>query len=292
MSRLSVSDHARDSEGLTYVYAVASRRARGVSVGINLNPNNACNWRCAYCQVPNLTRGKGPPIDLVRLRAELDQVLSEIVQGDFLARAAPEGMRRLNDLAFSGNGEPTSSPDFAAALEVAGEALSAAGLRPDGGPAELEGQPVKVVLITNGSLLDLPRVQAGVRRLAELGGEVWFKLDRATKAGLREVNDVAMDPADHLGRLARCAELCPTWVQTCAFARAGLPPSQDERAAYLAALRDLREAGAPLRGVLLYGLARESHQPEAPLLQALPLAWLEALGAELRALGYEVRVSE
>jgi wyosine [tRNA(Phe)-imidazoG37] synthetase (radical SAM superfamily) len=55
--RLTVADHDRGSAGLTYVYPVVSRRAGGVSVGINLNVNNACNWRCIYCQVPGLTRG-------------------------------------------------------------------------------------------------------------------------------------------------------------------------------------------------------------------------------------------
>jgi hypothetical protein len=66
MSRilLKTEDHSRDSAGMRYVYPVVSRRAGGVSVGINLNPNNACNWRCIYCQVPGLTRGGPPPIDL------------------------------------------------------------------------------------------------------------------------------------------------------------------------------------------------------------------------------------
>ena len=43
---LAINDHRRDSAGLRYVYPVISRRAGGVSVGINLNPNNACNWAC------------------------------------------------------------------------------------------------------------------------------------------------------------------------------------------------------------------------------------------------------
>ena len=55
--RLTSKVHDRDVAGLTYVYPVVSRRAGGVSVGINLSPNNACNWRCVYCQVPNLQRG-------------------------------------------------------------------------------------------------------------------------------------------------------------------------------------------------------------------------------------------
>ena len=59
---LNVSDHSRDSAGLKYIYPVVSRRAGGVSLGINLNVNNACNWRCVYCQVPGLTRGGPPPV--------------------------------------------------------------------------------------------------------------------------------------------------------------------------------------------------------------------------------------
>ena len=87
--RLTVTDHDRDAQGLTYVYAVISRRAGGVSVGINLNPNNACNWRCVYCQVPDLQRGVGPPIDLDQLEQELGGLLDDILTGDFLERSAP-----------------------------------------------------------------------------------------------------------------------------------------------------------------------------------------------------------
>jgi len=61
---LSETNHDRDSAALRYVYPVISRRAGSVSVGINLNPNNACNWHCIYCQVPNLVRGAAPNIDL------------------------------------------------------------------------------------------------------------------------------------------------------------------------------------------------------------------------------------
>jgi len=42
--QLTIHNHNRDSAGYAYVYPVVSRRAGGVSVGINLNPNNACNW--------------------------------------------------------------------------------------------------------------------------------------------------------------------------------------------------------------------------------------------------------
>ena len=102
---LSVNDHNRDVTGMTYVYPVVSRRAGGVSIGINLNPNNACNWACVYCQVPGLTRGGPPPVQLALLEAELRRFLREVTEGDFMVRYVPEEARRLVDVAFSGNGE-------------------------------------------------------------------------------------------------------------------------------------------------------------------------------------------
>ncbi|HMR77472.1 MAG TPA: hypothetical protein PKD61_20330, partial [Polyangiaceae bacterium] len=90
---LSVVDHDRNSVELTYVYPVVSRRAGGVSIGVNLNPNNACNWRCVYCQVPNLTRGNGPQLDLGLLERELNGLLEDIQHGDFMQRRVPEGAR-------------------------------------------------------------------------------------------------------------------------------------------------------------------------------------------------------
>src|SRR5262245_10583857 len=107
--RLSTRDHDRDSAGLLYVYPVVSRRAGGVSVGINLNPNDACNWRCIYCQVPGLVAGAAPEIDLERLERELDEFLEGLLRGGWMEQHVPEGARVLKDVAFSGNGEPTTS---------------------------------------------------------------------------------------------------------------------------------------------------------------------------------------
>ena len=279
--RLSTRVHDRDSAGLTYVYPVVSRRARGVSVGINLNPNNACNWRCVYCQVPGLTYGKGPPIDLERLDSELRAMLAALLEGDYMERHVPEGSRRLNDVALSGNGEPTSSPQFAEVIELVGRVLA---------DFALVGR-IQLVLITNGSLVSKPAVQRGLARMAELGGEVWYKLDSATAGGQAALNDSRAGPERALEGLRTAARLCPTWFQTCGLARGGEPPSQAEQDAYLDCLAELAAEGLPLRGVLLYGLARTSHQPEAPELAALPAAWLEEYARRIEARGLPVRVS-
>ena len=96
MAELTTTDHRRDRAGLTYVYPVVSRRAGGLSVGVNLNPNQACNWRCIYCQVPGLVRGSAPSIDVARLETELRGFLGDVLGGDYLATHVPAAVRRLN----------------------------------------------------------------------------------------------------------------------------------------------------------------------------------------------------
>lgn len=278
---LDVADHSRDSAGLRYVYPVVSRRAGGVSVGVNLNPDNRCNWRCIYCQVPDLRRGMAPPVDLGRLDAELRGFLDEAVRGDFLTARVPEGARRLSDVALSGNGEPTSAREFPEVVRLIGRVLDDFGLL---------GR-LKLVLITNGSLMGRAAVQEGIAAMAGLGGEVWFKLDRATSAGIRAVNSVNLTPAAALRNLGICAARCPTWIQTCVFAVDGAPPPDGERAAYLAFLRRARDDGVPIKGVLLYGLARPSTQPEAPRLGPVPAPWFDGLAQDIAALGLPVKPS-
>jgi len=279
--QLGPTDHDRGAAGLRYVYPVVSRRAGGVSIGVNLNVNNACNWRCVYCQVPDLARGGPPPVDLARLRAELQGFLDDVLRGDFLARRVAPEARRLNDIALSGNGEPTSAREFASVVDIVGEVRQSAGV-PDG---------VKTILITNGSLMHRAQVQAGVAKLRTLNGEVWFKLDRAPGPGMRKINNSRVSAERVASNLQLAATLCPTWIQTCMFAWDGAPPEESEQAAYLGFLRERLAAGVRLEGVLLYSLARPSLQPEAGHLQALPAAWLEAFAQRIRALGLDVRVT-
>jgi wyosine [tRNA(Phe)-imidazoG37] synthetase (radical SAM superfamily) len=266
---------------MTYVYPVVSRRAGGVSIGINLNPNNACNWRCIYCQVPELRRGSAPTIDLVKLEAELRAFLHEIVYGDFMRVKVEPDSRRINDIALSGNGEPTSAKEFEQVIELIGHIKHDYDL-----PAEL-----KLVLITNGSLIDRRGVQLGLRRMSALNGEVWFKLDRATHGGRASINNTRMSLPRMRENLRLAASLCPTWVQTCIFQLDGLPPAQEESDAYLKLLEDLLAEGVPLRGVLLYGLARQSMQAEAPRLSKVSQQWMDAFRAQILALGLNVKAN-
>jgi wyosine [tRNA(Phe)-imidazoG37] synthetase (radical SAM superfamily) len=215
------------------------------------------------------------------LEDELRRMLSDIFSGDFMARAVPEDMRRLNDIALSGNGEPTSAPEFPAVVELIAKVLA---------DFALIGK-LKLVLISNGSLAHKAYVQAGLRKLATLNGEVWFKFDRATRAGLLLANDTETDPERHYQRLKTVASLCPTWLQTCMFALDGAAPAATELDAWLALLARAKSERLPLRGILLYGLARPSLQAEAPRLGRLSEDWLRALAARAEKLGWVVRVS-
>lgn len=278
---LSVTGHDRYAAGMKYVYPVVSRRSGGVSIGINLNPNNACNFRCIYCQVPGLVRGKAPVVEVGQLERELMFMLDQVVYGDFMQRAVAPEARRLNDIALAGNGESTGSPQFIEAIEVITRALI---------QFELVGS-IKVVLITNGTLVGRTEVIKGLAALKAINGEVWFKVDSVTREGMKRVNSTPLDPKRHLLRLRRAAVLCPTWVQTCLFQQAGEPPPAAELEAYLGCMRSLASESVPLRGVQLYTVARTSRQPEASQISPLPAAWLQDFALRVEATGLRVQVS-
>ncbi len=281
---LTVEDHNRDVSGMRYVYPVVSRRAGGVSIGINLNVNNACNWRCVYCQVPDLKRGSPTPIDMTLLEQELRRFLDYALHGDFMTRYVAEGDRQLQDIAFSGNGEPTSAKEFPDILIMLEKILLDFNLL-----GKAQAHPIKVRLISNGSLMDKASVLASLKHLARLNGEVWFKLDGGTQAGIARINDVNIKPEAHLQRLRNCVAVCPTFVQTCLFAMDGEPPSEEDTEAYLGLLDEVK---SDLQGVHLYGYARPSYQVEAPRISRLPHEKLEAMAERIRALGLIVHVSD
>ena len=111
------------------------------------------------------------------------KVLSPMIPPD-----TPEALRQIRDIAFSGNGEPTSSPQFQLAVEIARRQRDAHGLQ------------IPLVLITNGSLMLRPEVQAGVKALAEAGGVVWFKVDRLLPESMKRMIRLVSAPPERLRR--------------------------------------------------------------------------------------------
>ena len=282
MSRLTHQNHDRGSAGLTYVYPVLSRRSRGLSIGVNLNPNNACNWACLYCQVPDLARGSAPKVDIEHLKTELRSLLVSHRTGDLAERFELEQEEaKIRDIAISGNGEPTSCPNFHAVTEAIGQIAE---------EFDLLGQ-IDLVLITNGSFMDRTEVQQGLSHWSQLGGQAWFKLDRGTREGIDQLNQARISIERVQRNLEICLQLLPTWLQTCLVTVDGSPPSDADREGFLGLIEGIQQRGLTLQGVLLYGLARPSLQPDAHRLGAIPSEWSSSFVQRLSAMGLEVRIN-
>ena len=279
---LSTNNHNRDSAGLKYVYPVMSRRAGGLSIGINFNPNNACNWRCIYCQVPNLQRGTAPEIDFDLLKNELVFFLDQVLNGNFFSQfKIPVEQRIVKDIAISGNGEPTSLKNFDQAIRLIGETACKAGIFPGS----------CFVLISNGSLIHQQPVQSGLEQLARFNGELWFKLDSATPAGRQLINNTSQNQTKLIDNLEIASRLCPTKLQTCMLRFNDHIWSSNEKQAYLRLLQELKSRQINLQKIMLYSLARPSFQPEADALESISFEEMTAFAADIKALGYDVSVS-
>ena len=275
---LSIHDHSRELSGLKYIYSVVSRRAGGLSVGINLNVNNACNWQCIYCEIPNLTRGSPPPIELAVLEKELRFFLHEIIHGDYMEKNVSLEDRHLKDIAFSGNGEPTSAKEFPEVILIVKKVLNEFDLL----------HKIKIRLITNGSLMHQASVISSVEMLKEMNGEVWFKVDAATETSIKKINQVNLKPNQILDRLQSSAKICPTFIQTCIFTIDGNGPSTEDIDAYIKLVKEVQN---DIQGVHLYGLARPSLQPQAKSLGRINEAALEDIAKKLRNLNIATTVS-
>jgi wyosine [tRNA(Phe)-imidazoG37] synthetase (radical SAM superfamily) len=280
--KLTTSDHDRDVAGLRYVYPVISRRAGGLSIGINFNINNACNWRCVYCQVPNLVRGTAPDLDFLLLEKELRFFLEHVVRGNFYNQFnVPEQQRVIKDIAISGNGEPTSLKDFDKAVKLIGDIAT-----------ELQVLPYcDFVLITNGSLLHQSRIQKGLKVLNEFDGEVWFKLDSATDEGRVQINDCKQSTEKTLENLETASALCETSLQTCMLDYLEVNKAEDEKKAYFELLKTIKQRRIKIKKILLYSLARPSLQPEAEKIHKINAEKMNLFSRKLRTLGYDVSIS-
>lgn len=279
---LSTEDHSRDKAGLTYIYPVLSRRSGGLSIGVNLNINNACNWRCIYCQVPNLIRGSAPSVDIDKLAKELRHFLAEVIHGSFYDREdVPDEFRVIKDIAISGNGEPTTVNEFDQVVNLIELVLKEYGLLGS----------IKCVLITNGSMVNRVHVKKGLEKLAKMNGEVWFKIDSATSKGIATINQARGSNTSTLKRLKIAAELCPTLIQTCVFAYKNEPPNETETNAYIQLLKAVVSRNIPVKGILLYGIERKSLQPEAKVIKKLPEPWLQDFAMKIKDLSIDVTVT-
>lgn len=235
--------------GGRYVYLVRARRSRGLSLGINLDPQKSCNFDCVYCEV--LDRGRPgkeagrPPIAASDVAAELKAALLDLGRGTPLFAADP-----LRDICYAGDGEPSTFPGFLPLARTLFDVRDAAGF-----------SDAPFVLITNGSGLDRAEVKEAHDLFAARGGRFWIKLDAGTEEAYRAVCRTAVPFERVLANLADAARRHPVVVQSMFFRREGEVPAPAEIAAWARRLRDVRDAGGQLAEVQVYTVARETMEP-------------------------------
>src|SRR5260370_11543812 len=250
-------DHRRIFVDNLYVYAVVSRRSKGVSVGVNLNPDKICNFDCVYCQVDRKTPAVVDTVDMNRLREELADMLDMVLTGELFEmerfRDTPPALRRLNDIAFSGDGEPTTFPDFFEAVQVAAELKERQNL-----------SDVRLVLITNATMFHKPKVREGLALLRSHNGEIWAKLEAGTEAYFQQIDRTTISFQRILENITSEAKRSPLVIQAMFLRMQDQPPSEDELAAFCDRLNDIIRAGGQIKLVQVYTVARGPAEDYVP----------------------------
>jgi len=265
--------HERRWRDNLYVYAVVSRRSGGISVGLNLNPDKACNFDCTYCQVNRREPPAIRKVDLQTLAAELDRVLEAHRDGSLFEAAPfsalPTGMRAVQDIAFSGDGEPTIFPRLEEAVHIAADARNRFGLT-----------DAKLVLITDGAYLAKPAVRRALALMDQNNGEIWAKLDAGTEEFFRIVNRPNVTLERVLENILDAARLRPIVIQSLFCSTHDQAPLPEEIEAYCSRLNRLLEAGGRLRMIQIYTVARS---PAEPFVSALSDAELDQIAGTVRS---------
>ncbi|MCH8924248.1 MAG: radical SAM protein [Planctomycetes bacterium] len=266
------TQHPRQFEGNRFVYPVLSRRSGGISLGVNLNPDKICNFDCIYCQVDRTRQSVTRFVEIDRLLEELEAGLKLVTSGDLYRAAAfrqtPEPLRRLNDIAFSGDGEPTTYRNFDEIIETCAGVKRRQSL-----------DAVKMVLITNASMFHRPVVQRALAILDRNQGEIWAKLDAGTDDYYQRIERTPIRLAQILENITAAARIRPLVIQSIFMRVDGRPPPQSEIEAYCDRLNEITAAGGKLKLVQVYTIARP---PAESFVTALADAQLDALAATVR----------
>jgi len=238
------------------VYGPVDSRRLGRSLGINLAPQErkVCSFDCVYCQY-------GPSVEQpVRYDP------AAVPGVDAVETAVRDALDRLDRepdyLTLSGNGEPTSHPEFPAIVDRIREVAEHSG--------------ADLALFTNGCRLDDPAVRAAVGRI----DDPFVKLDAGTPETFAAVNrPVGIEFEELLDVLASMDEVA---IQAMQF-EGEIGNLDDENVeAWIEAVEHVDPVA-----VDLYTIAR----PTAYDLQAASRERLDEIADRLEARGIPTRVS-
>lgn len=244
------TEHPRRFDENRFVYPVLSRRSEGISIGVNLNPDKVCNFDCIYCQVDRTTQSDTQFVEMDRLLQELDATLDLVTSGAIYEtkkfQDTPRELRRLNDIAFSGDGEPTTHRNFDEIIAACADVKRRHGL-----------DHVKMVLITNASMFHRPHVQRGLAILDENQGEIWAKLEAGTEAYFKLVDRTPIPFRQVLDNITAAAKVRPLVIQALFMKVHGQSPPPQELQAFSDRLNEIKAAGGRLKLVQVYTVARQ-----------------------------------
>lgn len=150
----------------TTVFGPIHSRRLGVSLGINLMPNDGkvCSFDCLYCEAGY--NAQGPGTTGISTRDEVYQQLNAKLSA-MHANSDP-----LDVITFSGNGEPTLAPDFAGIID------DTIALRDKYYPN------AKVSVLTNSTRVFDPKVADALRKV----DNNILKLDSAIESTMRVID--------------------------------------------------------------------------------------------------------
>jgi wyosine [tRNA(Phe)-imidazoG37] synthetase (radical SAM superfamily) len=234
-----------------FIYLVISQRARGLSIGVNMNPAQECNFQCVYCEITRDTPPGDREINVAAMAAELKTMLQWVHQGIVKDlpeyRAVPEELLQLRMVALSGDGEPTLCHRFE---EVVQEVVHQR--------AQAQVPFFKIVLITNASGLHLPGVQNGLRWLTAQD-EVWAKLDVGTPESMSRINRTLVPLEKILENIRALGQQRPVVIQSLFPLLEEREPTAEEIGHYVQRLEDLKARGTMITRIQVYS----AHRPTA-----------------------------
>jgi wyosine [tRNA(Phe)-imidazoG37] synthetase (radical SAM superfamily) len=240
--------YPRDYLENQFVYLVISPRARGLSIGVNVNPVFQCTFQCLYCEIDRAMPAWASSFDVVKMADELRATFALTYYGGLRQRPRyahlPDDLLQVRHVALSGDGEPTLSSHFSEALQTMVH------LRAVGGAPFF-----KIVVITNSTALDRPEVQHGLGLLTRKD-EIWAKLDGGTQNYLNRLNGATIPLEKIMKNILLVGRQRPVVIQSLFPAINGEPPPPREILQYALRLKELKKAGAEIPLVQIYSATR------------------------------------
>lgn len=244
-----LSEHSRQFETLRFAYPVVSRRSRGLSLGLNVNPDKICNFDCPYCQVDRTTKGRDKTVDFEAMLAEIDGLMAMAQSGEIWQHpkfaATPAHLRRFNDIAFAGDGEPTTYLRLGDAIREVHRLKQRHGLG-----------TVKTIVLTNGTMVHSDVVRKRMAELAAGPYEIWAKLDAGTQPYFELVDGTTRKLDRILEGITALAREMDVIIQTMIPTIDGRDCGEAEAAAIGDRIAAIAAQGGRLQMVQVYTTAR------------------------------------